>query len=394
MRRYLLPVSVSLLFIAWSPFIGPLRDVIKRALGDAFTPVIGLGVGLTVLAAVGWGARHVRERRLQRVGVMSLAVLLFVGYAAVMRTGVPDVDAVERIHFVEYGLVATLFYRALAGMPLRLVVPLTLMIGVLVGIGEEWLQWLVPTRVGDVRDVFLNLYALGCGLLFAVGLYPPQTPAGAPAGVAWRGMLRLAGVVVLSFAGFLHCAHLGYELTDPAIGRFRSFFTFEQLAALGAERAERWRLDPPAAPEPFAIQDHYFFEAAAHIQHRNESYERGQFRNAWLENALLERYGPVTARPARDRLRPRASVAPGDTRQRRIERPRGRGRHLCQPGVRGPCHRDAFQTGPLDDCRRPGGRPAGRRVGAATPVDVSAGDGIRQITHGRYDREFGQLLTS
>ena len=237
MRRYLLPVSVSLFFIAWSPFIGPLRDVIKRALGDAFTPVIGLGVGLTVLAAVGWGARHVRERRLQRVGVMSLAVLLFVGYAAVMRTGVPDVDAVERIHFVEYGLVATLFYRAMAGMPLRLVAPLTLLIGVLVGIGEEWLQWLVPTRVGDVRDVFLNLYALGCGLLFAVGLYPPQTPAGAPAGLAWRGMLRLAGVVVLSFAGFLHCAHLGYELTDPAIGRFRSFFTFDS-----------WRRWAPSAP--------------------------------------------------------------------------------------------------------------------------------------------------
>ncbi len=292
MRRYLLPVSVSLLFIAWSPFIGPLRDVIKRVLGDAFTPVIGLGVGLTVLAAVGWGVRHVRERRLQRVGLMSLAVLLFVGYAAVMRTGVPDVDAVERIHFVEYGLVATLFYRAMAGMPLRLVVPLTLLIGVLVGIGEEWLQWLVPTRVGDVRDVFLNLYALGCGLLFAIGLYPPQTPAGAPLGVPWQGVLRLASIVVLSFAGFLHCAHLGYELTDPALGRFRSFFTFEQLAVFGAERTERWRLDPPAAPEPFAIQDHFFFEAAAHIQHRNESYERGQFRDAWLENALLERYYP------------------------------------------------------------------------------------------------------
>ena len=320
MGRYLLPVSVSLLFIAWSPFIGPLRDVIKRVLGDAFTPVIGLGVGLTVLAAVGWGVRHVRERRLQRVGLMSLAVLLFVGYAAVMRTGVPDVDAVERIHFVEYGLVATLFYRAMAGMPLRQVAPLTLLIGVLVGIGEEWLQWLVPTRVGDVRDVFLNLYALGCGLLFAIGLYPPQTPAGAPLGVPWQGVLRLASIVGLSFAGFLHCAHLGYELTDPALGRFRSFFTFEQLAVLGAERTERWRLDPPAAPEPFAIQDHFFFEAAAHIQHRNESYERGQFRDAWLENALARAVLPVTARPARDRLRPRASVAPGDTRQRRIER--------------------------------------------------------------------------
>ena len=41
MRRYFLPVAVSLLFIGWSPFMGQLRDTIKAALGDAFTPVLG-----------------------------------------------------------------------------------------------------------------------------------------------------------------------------------------------------------------------------------------------------------------------------------------------------------------------------------------------------------------
>ena len=290
MRRYVLPVSVSVLFIVWSPFIGQLRDQIKRVLGDSFTVVIGLLVGITLVAAVGWGVRHVRERRLQRIGLMGLALVLFAGYAATMRTGVGDVDAVERIHFVEYGLVATLFYRAMSGMPLGAVVPMTLLVGTLVGIGEEWLQWLVPTWVGDVRDVFLNLYALGCGLLFAIGLYPRESPGGNQSTLPWQRLLRLAAVVAVSFAGFFHCAHLGYALEDPAIGRFRSFFTFEQLAEIATDRAERWRRDPPLSLEPFAIQDHYLVEAASHVQHRNESYASGRFRDSWLENAILERY--------------------------------------------------------------------------------------------------------
>lgn len=289
MRRYLLPVGVSLLFIAWSPFIGQLRDALKRALGDSFTMVVGLLLGVTVLATLGWGARHVRERRLPRIGLMVLALLLFAGYATVMRTGIPDVDAVERIHFAEYGLVATLFYRAMSGMTLGAVVPMTLLAGTLVGIGEEWLQWLVPTRVGDVRDVFLNFYALGCGLLFAIGLYP-RAPAGDLSTLRWRHLLGLASVVVVSFAGFFHCAHLGYELGSPAIGRFRSFFTAEQLGEVALDRVERWRRDPPTRLEPFAIQDHYLVEGASHVQHRNEAYADGRFRDAWLENAILERY--------------------------------------------------------------------------------------------------------
>ena len=52
MRRYLLLVGVSLLFVAWSPFIGQIRDVIKRALGEAFSPVVGVLLGVTALALV------------------------------------------------------------------------------------------------------------------------------------------------------------------------------------------------------------------------------------------------------------------------------------------------------------------------------------------------------
>lgn len=290
MRRFLLPVGVSLLFIAWSPYMGLTRDALKRALGDSFAPVVGLVVGLTGVAAVWWGVRHVREPRWQGASLMLLAVALSAGYGVVMATGVPDVDAVERIHFVEYGLVALLFYRAMSGTALPLVVVMTLLIGTLVGIGEEWLQWLVPTRVGDVRDVFLNFYALGCGLLFAVGLSPPRGPR-RPVSAPWSRLCVIASAVFVAFAGFFDSAHLGQEIDAPGIGRFRSFFTVEQLAALSDDRAERWRLDPPTSlGGPFSLQDHFLVEAGARVQRRNEAYAAGEFDDAWRENRLLETY--------------------------------------------------------------------------------------------------------
>ena len=290
MSRLALPVGMSLLFIGWSPFIGQIRDWVKVALGANFVPVVSVLLVLVVVGASGWAVRHIRHRRRLRYGLIGLAAGCFVAYAATMTTGLPDVDAVERLHFAEYGLVATLFYRALRPGGLGPAVLLTLLSGTLVGIGEEWLQWLVPTRVGDVRDVFLNFYALGCGLLFAVGLYPPAAFGWQLSLAHWQTLLRLAAIVTVAFAGFFHCAHLGYQHDTAAIGRFRSFFTMPQLSAIAAERTARWRRDPPAGLSPLAIQDHYLIEAGSHVLHRNAFLLRGQYRDAWLENQLLERY--------------------------------------------------------------------------------------------------------
>jgi hypothetical protein len=289
MRRYLIPVAVSLIFIASSPYMGLIRDGLKAALGEAFTQVVGAVVGLAGAAVLVWGVRRVRECGRQGAGLMALAVALAAAYGFVMRTGIPDVDAVERIHFLQYGLVALLFYRATMPAPLMVVVPITLLTGTLVGIGEEWLQWLVPTRVGDVRDVLLNFWALGCGLLFAVGLVPLDAAVSRP--MPWRRLSLLASVVLVVFAGFLDSAHLGELNEAPSIGRFRSFFTVEELEEVSADRFRRWAADPPIdLGGPFSVQDHFLVEAGARVQRRNEAYAAGAFADAWRENALLEAY--------------------------------------------------------------------------------------------------------
>jgi len=66
--------------------------------------------------------------------------------------------------------ITSLFYRAFLPRGDRSVAVLALLSGFLVGTLEEWVQWLVPTRTGVAEDVYLNLFALVCGLCFAAGL--------------------------------------------------------------------------------------------------------------------------------------------------------------------------------------------------------------------------------
>ena len=94
-------------------------------------------------------------------------------YARAASTGNPSVDVVERFHFVEYGLLTMLFYRVWRrrGDLSTLIAPCLPQSSV--ATLDEWLQWFVPARVGEMRDVVLDAVAIGCGLLFVLGLDPP-----------------------------------------------------------------------------------------------------------------------------------------------------------------------------------------------------------------------------
>ena len=75
----------------------------------------------------------------------------------------------EKIHLAEYGFLSglfTLYYIKSNKNPIPHV--LIIILVSLVGIGDEFVQWLRPNRVGDIRDVLINVIAavLAQGLLF------------------------------------------------------------------------------------------------------------------------------------------------------------------------------------------------------------------------------------
>jgi hypothetical protein len=197
-----------------------------------------------------------------------------------------EVNAVERVHFVEYGLIAFLFYRSFKPRGDVSILILPLLISFMVGTCDEWLQWFVPVRVGEAHDVFMNLAAIVCGLIFACALQPAAHFTWTPSSRSWRVIGVTAALVWLVFAMFVSQVHLGYENEVPGIGRFRSHYTIDQLIALQKDRLNAWNANPPRELRRISREDQYLDEGIWHIRARNT----GEPFQAWQENLILERY--------------------------------------------------------------------------------------------------------
>ena len=236
---------VSVVTVLMSPFMGQLQSFLRRSLSTrSYVLLFGVGVLVAIGFAIVYAFTRIRERRSLRLGLLAAAVMAGAAYMWLNGTPYPEVNAVERVHFVEYGLIAFLWYRVTrAGDPSMIVLPL--LVSFMVGTFDEWLQWFIPVRVGEAHDVFLNLAAIACGLMFAVALLPPRSWSFSLPPRSLRRIGLTAAVVWLVFAVFVSQVHLGYEVIAEGIGRFHSHHSGEQLLALQKNRADRWDADPP-----------------------------------------------------------------------------------------------------------------------------------------------------
>jgi hypothetical protein len=281
--------AVSAAIVLGSPFMGQLQSLLRSSVSTrAYVLLLGAVVAGSLVAAIATAFARIKGHRRLRVAAMAAALGLGVAYTRVMSTGDASIDAVERVHFIEYGLIAVLFYRVWrkAGDVSTIVLPV--LCGFIVGTLDEWLQWFIPYRVGEMHDVFLNLTALACGVLFGIALEPPPAfvmqmglAAGARIGVA-------AAAAVVVFAAFVASVHLGYVVDAAGIGRFASQYTLDQLRELQADRAERWRSHPPIGIRRLSREDQYLDEGLWHVRERNRRWDAGDVTAAWHENLILE----------------------------------------------------------------------------------------------------------
>jgi VanZ family protein len=275
-------ITISLALILGAPYIGQLRAALRDAVGgdNNFTALMVAVVGGAAVVAIVAGLVRIRDRRAPRYAALVAALCVATAYSLAARTGNPAVDAVERFHFIEYGIITVLFYGAWrpAGDGSMVIMPL--LAGLAVGTLEEWLQWFVPARVGEARDVLLNFFAIGCGLLFSYGVDPPPRPLRRLSPATRRVVTRMSVAVLLLFALFFYSVHL-------------------ELAGLASERSNRWRQSPPLTWSRFSQEDQYFSEGVAHARRRNESWQAGNIQAARHENLILEKYyAPVLDTPS------------------------------------------------------------------------------------------------
>jgi hypothetical protein len=290
MMRLAAAAAASAAVVLSAPFMGQVRAALRSAFPRQFVAIVGTSVAIAIAAALVIALVRIRDRRAARYGAIAAAVGLGAGYTLAFATGTPEVDVVERVHFVEYGLVTLLFYRAFKAAGDLSIFLLPVFAGVLVGTLEEWFQWFIPVRVGEARDVLLNLVAIGCGLLFSTGIDPPRRFTARPARPSAARIGAAAGVVLLVFAAFVDAVHIGHELADPDIGTFKSRYTLGELDALSKDRAARWRTGPPTTFTRISREDQYMDEALWHIRRRNAAWSDGDASTAWGENLILERH--------------------------------------------------------------------------------------------------------
>ena len=130
---------------------GVLRD---RGLIDAFFILGALAVAATILTQ-GLKTRPGGAEIGIALGVAAAYLMVFV------RMGIP---AAERTHLIEYGVVAVFIYEALTervSQGRRVPVPalLAVVATALVGVLDECIQALLPSRVFDPRDILFNVLA-------------------------------------------------------------------------------------------------------------------------------------------------------------------------------------------------------------------------------------------
>ena len=287
----LLPALLaSAAVILGAPFVGQARAALQTALPGQYRAILGGIVAVAIFGALGAAVTRIRDRHVLRYGLLAAAVLLGVGFSRVTSTGNADVDAVEHFHFVEYGLVTLLYQRAWRNRGDATSLLLPVIAGLLTGIGDEGLQWFVPDRVGELRDVVLNGAAIVCGLLFGLGLHPPARLSWALDRHSARLLAWWTMAAVLAGALFFQAVHLGYEIGGPGTVRFRSTFTPEALAEAGRDRASRWEGDPPVTLRRLSREDHYLEEGLWHVQRRNVANAANDSFGAWNENLIVETF--------------------------------------------------------------------------------------------------------
>jgi hypothetical protein len=225
--RWLAVVAWIAVIYTTIPFVRSLR---KYFVARWPSELIGIGVILIVVALCAAGLVLLRRRR-PRLPVADAAWLIAIAAVLVIWTwrlmGQPE----ETVHFLEYGVLGVLLFRALRiHISDSSIFVAGALIGILVGIVDEIIQWFVPGRYWDYRDIVLNG---GASILIQIAISrlapAPSVPISRE---SWRRLCRLAAAVVMLLA-------LCLAATPQRVNRLAEFVpALEELGTLDEAMAE------------------------------------------------------------------------------------------------------------------------------------------------------------
>ncbi|MBI5555102.1 MAG: VanZ family protein [Elusimicrobia bacterium] len=161
--RIILAISYVALIYLTLPVIRPVLNFIKAHLGSKFDLLTDI-VLLAIMAGVALILIKSRISRKQYI----LAFIVFCIYGYYLKIlKIPE----ERIHLLEYGFLSYLVFKVYSSdWSFIFRYWQTFLTVSFIGTLDEIIQYFIPTRVGDVRDILLNIVSGLLGLVLTAVL--------------------------------------------------------------------------------------------------------------------------------------------------------------------------------------------------------------------------------
>ncbi len=299
----------------------------------AFTYIVFGALAVCTLC----GIRHIHKPqnsiKLASWGWLILIAAVFFSWTIKLR-GNPE----ESFHFIEYGMLSILIFWALSFRVQDASVYFTaFFLASIIGSLDEVVQWLLPERYFDYRDIGLNSGSAALALIALAKVWRPRIDAFKSGTSSWLlayqaaalqllillcCLMNTPGVVLWIANSIPPLAYLksknnfmteyGYRHLDAKIGSFYSRFTPNQLQEMDRSRAEEVgatlnRHSDISNYNSFLrtytpLSDPFIHEIRVRIFRRDEYLDKLHHQRpgsslikplctvAWRENQLLEKY--------------------------------------------------------------------------------------------------------
>ena len=225
---------------------------------EAFTYAVCGVIFLAFAAAIFYVHRRRPIARNSYLWLTAIGALFF-GYTIEIGKRAPE----EAVHFVQYGVLGFLAYRALSCRldDSSIYFAAAIVCG-MIGTLDEFVQWLTPQRFWGLSDIWLNFFAAALVQIAIAKGFKPTNATRCPGPENLRFVCRLAiGAVFLFFASLLITppriawvserigwlaflkknesvmVEYGYLYQDPDVGIFRSRFAPLELLEMDRRRA-------------------------------------------------------------------------------------------------------------------------------------------------------------
>ncbi|MCP4401922.1 MAG: sulfatase-like hydrolase/transferase [bacterium] len=224
-------------------------------------------------------------------------IFAFLNWLGLETTGLQELDiypiyAGEKVHFLEYGFLALLLCKAFSyRVKDKSAYLLSLLLVYLIGMTDEGIQWALPQRVGEYRDIWMNFTSGALALLAVLLVIRPRAFQRDFRWASLRPVCYTLAAATVYTGLFLQVVHgFASPIFHPDSGtQFVSLFPEEQLLQFDKYLLQRYE-GQPLEDVPRAKLKAFSDEAERHQYLRDFYHRNNIFFNSHCEQEILKTY--------------------------------------------------------------------------------------------------------